>query len=172
MNLRRRLILVSLCTAVGVGCGGGNAAPGNIDEFINRFYGALCTMQVACGDMPDKPTCLASVQLDTTDFLTLKADIDSGKVHYDSAKAGACLAYAERLYGSACTRTALAAVDVMGSEACGEDFVGTVADGGACSSSFQCASAQCAPTDPACLPSQQCCAGSCTAKRAPIPAGA
>ena len=63
MNLRRRLILVSLFTAGAASCGGGNAAPGNVDEFINRFYGALCTMQVACGDMPDKPTCLTSLQL-------------------------------------------------------------------------------------------------------------
>ena len=101
MNSRRRLILVSLLAAGATRC--------NVDEFNSRFYAALCTMEVACGDMPDRPTCLASLQLDTTDVQTLKADIASGKVHYDSAKAEACLEYWERLYGSACTQTAMAA---------------------------------------------------------------
>ena len=173
MTLQPRLILVSLLAIGGAGCGSGNAAPGNIDDFLDRFYAALCTMQVACGDMPDKAACLASVKLDSTDILTLKADIASGKVHYDSATAGNCLAYVERLYGSECTVTAFAAAGTAGSEACTEAFVGTVADGGACASSFQCASGECTQTDQLCLPSRACCAGSCAAtNRAPIPAGA
>jgi hypothetical protein len=151
-------------------CGGdGGGAPGNVDEFNRRLNEALCTMMVACGDMPDKTTCLASLQLDTTELLTLKADIASGKVQYDSAKAGACLAYWERFYGAGCMQTARAAVATTGSEACDEAFVGTVADGGACTTSFQCASDSCALTDQLCPQDRQCCPGSCAAK---IPAGA
>lgn len=172
MNVQSRLLVVSVLAAGAAGCGGASGAPGDVDAFLSRFYAAACTIQVSCGDMPDRPTCLASLPLDGTDLRTLRADVASGKVHYDSTKGGACLAYAERLYGSACTRTALAAVDTTGRDTCDEVFVGTVADGGACALSFQCASGTCALTDNACLPAQQCCAGSCAATKAPIPVGA
>ena len=145
--------------------------PANLDEFIDRFYSAVCQLYVTCGDMPDTPTCVASLQVDTTEILTVKADIASGKVRFDRAKAGACLDYVERVYGADCTQTALAALDITGNDACSEDFIGTVADGGACFESFECVSRKCDPTDDLCAPEHQCCAGTCVPQNPPIPVG-
>jgi len=170
MTFSNRLILALLLGVAGCGGSSSKGAPANIDEYFDRFLTELCTIDVACGSMPDMATCRASLQLEGTDLLTARADIAAGKTRYDSAKAGACLEFAHRLYGSGCTRSGTS--DLTGEEVCSEVFVGTVADGGACFLSTECASAKCQQADTACQPAQQCCAGTCIAKPAPIPAGA
>jgi len=170
MTFSNRLILALLLGVVGCGGSSSKGAPATIDEFLDRFVTELCTINVACGSMPDMATCRASLQIETTDLLTVKADIAAGKIRYDGAKAGACLDYAHRLYSSGCTRSATA--DTSGNDACEVVLVGTVANGGACFLSTECASARCQQADTACLPAHQCCAGTCVAKPAPIPAGA
>jgi hypothetical protein len=168
-----RLILTACLIAV-AGCGGsgGNAAPGTADDFIGRLLAGFCKLDVACGSAPDLPTCLALQQVDTTDLLTLNADIASGKVHYDKAKAQACLQYFDRYTSTACTRGALAALDVTGNEACGQVFIGTVGEGGVCFSSSECTSTRCRQTTANCSPAHACCPGTCVALPTPIPAGA
>jgi hypothetical protein len=157
-----------------MGCGGGSghAAPGDLDAFLTQFMNVLCTLEVSCGSMPDLPTCASSLQSDSTEFATLRADVASGKVRYDGGKASACIDYYNRVYGGSCTRSALAAANTdTGSEACSTVLVGSVADGGACFASLECASGNCTQADTTCSRSRQCCAGTCAAKPAPIPVG-
>jgi hypothetical protein len=172
MTYSNRLLLVSLCVVAGCGGSSGHAAPGDLDAFLTQFMNVLCTLEVSCGSMPDIPTCDASLQRDSTEFATLRADIASGKVRYDGAKASACIDYYHRAYSGPCTRSGLAAVNTTtGSEACSEFIVGSVAEGGACFSSPECASSNCTLADAMCSRSRQCCAGTCAAKPTPIPVG-
>jgi hypothetical protein len=166
-------ISLFVLSSVAAGCGpsSGKSNPANLDELLNRFFTILCKEEVSCGSMPDQATCLASVQKDTTEFATLRADIASGKVRYDSVQGGACMDYFERVYGGACTRSALAAATATPTDACNAFLVGSVADGGACFSSSECVSTDCALTDTSCSRSDACCAGTCTAKPTPIPLG-
>ncbi len=164
------IVVVASLSLAGCGSSAKKGAPANIDEYLDRFLTELCTIDVACGSMPDMATCLVSFQFETTDLLTVKADIAAGKTRYDAAKAGACLDYAHRLYSSGCTQSGMA--DISGNDVCGFVVVGTVANGGACFLSSECASANCQQADTACLPAHQCCAGTCVATPAPIPVGA
>ena len=67
-------------------------------------------------------------------------------------------------------QSARAAVGLAGWNACAPFLVGTVAPGGACIVSTECAdSGLCQPTEPTCA--QQCCPGTCIAPAAPIPVG-
>ena len=173
MTFANRSLLVSLLAVVGCGGGSGQAAPGDLDAFLTQFFNVLCTAGVSCGTVPDVPTCEASMQRDSTEFATLRADIASGKVRYDAAKASACLDYESRVYGGACTRSALeAATSTTGSEACGEVLVGSVAQGGACFSALECTSASCKQADTTCSRARQCCPGTCAPKLTPIAVGA
>ena len=124
--------------------------------------------------MPDVATCLASSQVETNTYLTLKADIASGKVRYDVAKGHTCAGWYERYGAAACTLTALTAVtaDTTGSDACAEVLVGTVPDGGSCFDLTECVSRKCVSTNAACVPEYQCCAGTCVPKPPLIPVGA
>ena len=172
MTCSNRLLLVSLSVVAGCGGGSGHAAPGDLDAFLSQFMNVLCKLDVSCGSIPDMPTCEASLQSDSTEFATLRADIASGKVRYDGAKASACIDYFNHIYGGPCTRSALGAVNTTtGSEACSEFLVGSVADGGACFSAFECASSNCTQADTTCARSRQCCPGTCAAKPTPIPVG-
>ena len=82
-------LVSSALLAAGCGPSSGKSNPANIDDFLNRFFTVLCKEEVSCGSMPDQATCLASVQRDTTELATLRADIASGKVRYDSVQGGA-----------------------------------------------------------------------------------
>ena len=67
------------------GCGpsSGHANPGDLDAYVSQFEDALCKLDVSCGAMPDVPTCMASLQVDSTELATLRADISSGRVRFD-----------------------------------------------------------------------------------------
>ena len=136
------LLSVPLSFVPGCGPSSGHANPGDLDAYVSQFEDALCKLDVACGAMPDVATCMASLQVDSTELATLRADIASGKVRFDAVKAGACIDYVRRIYGGACTRSAQAAADpTTGDELCSAFLVGSVAEGGACFSAFECASA-------------------------------
>ncbi len=172
---RSLLTLAVLAPLLAAGCGGSSkSGPATFDELYGDFATTICNLEVRCGDMPDMATCLASLQLDTTDYLTIKADIASGKIQYDAAKGRVCAAWYERYGAAACTLTGISAVaaDTNGSDACASAITGNVPDGGACFSLNECVSRKCAQSDPACLPSVQCCAGTCVPKPASIPVGA
>src|SRR4029078_13299405 len=101
--------------------------------------------------MPDTATCMASLQVDSPEFATLRADIASGKVRFDSANASACIDYANHIYAGPSPRGPLAATTATaGEDVCGKFIVGSVAEGGACFSSYQCASATCTLADTTC----------------------
>ena len=153
------------------GCGGGSGAPMGLAEAQSHVVNAICKFEVACSQMPDFATCQASLQMQPGYLATLEADIASGKVHYDGIKARSCVEALERLYGGACTQSALAASDTMDDDACDQVIVGTAAAGAACFFAEQCASGLCQRTDPTCSQSRQCCIGACAAKPAPIPVG-
>ena len=171
----KRLVLASLTVVAGCGGGSGHTPPADFDAFLTQFLDTLCTLDVGCGSMPDMATCRATLQTDSTEFDTLRADIASGKVRFDSASASACIDYANHLYAGPCTLSMIAAnTATAGENVCGKFLVGSVAEGGACFSSYECVSATCTLTDTTCLRTRQCCAGTCaaaTAKPTPIPAG-
>jgi len=159
----------------GFGCGSGGGSTVSLDELWDRLITALCKFEVGCGEMPDLATCLASQQREPSDLATLNADIASGKVGYDGVKARICIEAFERLYGSAparCRRSEQVPYSTADSEACAAVFAGTVPAGGACFYAEECAGGgSCEQTDAACTRGQQCCAGTCLAKPAPIPVG-
>jgi hypothetical protein len=166
------LPIVSLLFVAGCGPSSSHGNPADLDAYLAQFADALCNLDVSCGSMPDVATCKATLRLDSTEIATVRADIASGKAHYDAAMAGACMDYVKRIYGGPCTRSALASVDTTaGDEVCSKVIVGSVADGGACFSAAECASANCAEADTTCLRSRACCAGTCAAKPTPIPVG-
>lgn len=166
------LLLVSSFIVPGCGPSSGHANPGDLDAYLSQFEDALCKLDVACGNMPDVATCMASLQIDGTEIATVRADISSGKVRFDAVKAGACIDYVRRVYGGACTRSALSGFDTdSASEACNQIAVGSVSDGGACFSALECVSATCTLADTSCSRSRACCAGTCGPKPTPIPVG-
>lgn len=171
MTYFRRLFIASLIAVAGCGPASDHANPADLDAYLTQFANELCKLDVACGSMPDMTTCLATIELDSTEFVTVRADIASGKVRFDSAAGGACLDYVRRIYGGPCTISAHAAVGTAGDADCAKVVVGSVADGGACFSSSECTSTNCVLADTACSRSRACCAGTCAAKPAPIPIG-
>ena len=167
-----RLSIASTLFVSLAGCGpsSSHGNPSDLDAYLAEFADALCKLDVSCGSMPDTATCKATLQFDSTEFATVRADIASGKVHYDAAKAGSCIDYVKSIYGGPCTRSGLASVDTN-DDVCSDVIVGSVADGGACFSSTECSSANCVLADTACSRSRMCCAGTCAAKPTPIPVG-
>jgi hypothetical protein len=144
--------------------------PVSIDELVSRLVAAICNFEVACELMPDVATCLAAEPLDVDELATLKAGVAAGRIRYDAAKAGRCLEWYERYYGTGgCTQSGRAAFINPATEACEGLLVGTIATGGACLMAGECAGGLCQPTDTTCV--QQCCPGICAARPAPVPVG-
>ena len=130
----------------------------------------LCTLHVraAACRIPDVQRVVAARQHRVRDAAR-RHRIRKGPLR--RAKAGACIDYSERIYGGPCTRSALAAVTRPRQRSLQRVIVGSVADGGACFSSLECASTNCTLADTTCSRSRQCCAGKCAAKPTPIPVG-
>jgi hypothetical protein len=127
-----------------------------MEDFASAFIDASCTRAVACGQVPDKATCVAANALN--DFDDFFASVRAGKTTYDGAAAAKCIA-TERAMGAALPCTVTALPDLQ-APACLEIFKGTLANGAACSQGTQCLSAYCLVSScgngtPAC------CVGSC-----------
>jgi hypothetical protein len=162
-----RLVFLSQAL-LAAGCDG--AAPGTVGEFYDRAFAALCRWAVACQSVPDVATCRATLVTDL-ELTTVQADVDSGRVRYDAAQAGPCLAYYDRVFGNGCRLSAFINTGSTEGEVCNDVLTGTVADGSACFINAECVSRVCELVDPLCLRSQQCCPGTCAAQIDPTPVG-
>ena len=148
-------VLLGLVVAVAA-CGGSDGV--SINDFSKQYLDAFCKGEVACGQFPDQATCVGAFQADDMFFLTMQADVASKKVKYDSGQAGSCISEASK---GQCTFTGLYPDT---NDPCAKIFTGTVATGGACFDSNECADkGVCNATDPNCDPNSMCCAGTCAA---------
>jgi hypothetical protein len=155
------LVAVSACGSGRAGGAGSGSLP--FDMWGTAFVAARCKERVVCGVYPDLATCIASTPVNLSELATLKVDIASGKVVYDSAAAASCVA----LYNgvTSCLRSQLDPQQVV--TVCDSVFLGTVPGGGACFFNVECASASC----PLGCTSGLCCAGTCDDVTTPIPVG-
>jgi hypothetical protein len=137
-----------------VGCASSpnDPSPIALADFPARSMSITCAEDVQCGIYPDDPTCEASTMLNTSQLL---ADIDKGIVLYDGVSAYSCL------YGITTTLSPTCRISEQAGPqppSCANVFLGTVAEGGACVSSNECASQECDLTG---CGGTACCAGTC-----------
>jgi hypothetical protein len=154
-RMRLSLTATSLLAAFAlVGCGDDDARtpsgpPVAVDDFCPEFVDAICDAVVRCDCSPTADADCRADLAETCDgdngFLgaTTRARIDSGKVRYDAAAAGAVIA---KLRGvSTCDNPLLALrwtfTDVLTFEGV---FRGTVAPGGACTTTSTPIGGECA----------------------------
>ena len=152
----------------GVGCGGSNGgggggAPIAMGDYVPALIDKDCTRSVACGQTPDKATCIAASSIDLGNLF---AAVSAGKTRYDGTAAATCIAAGRA--STACTMTAQASVP--SDPACAQIFNGTLAEGAACSQGDECLSGSCNITS--CSGTPPCCMGTCDpAAGAPVPIG-
>ena len=161
--------LVVALTAGGCGSSGGGGsggAPIAMEDVIPTLIDNSCTRLAACGQVPDKATCVAATAINLDELF---ASVRAGTTTYDGAAAGKCLT---------ATRQGLAAVACSGharvtpcgpNPSCAGMFKGTLAEGAACSRAEQCLSASCSIST--CDGTPQCCVGTCAAAPTPVPIG-
>jgi hypothetical protein len=169
-DLLRTFVTRLALTAVALGAatcgGGGRSVP--FDDLTGDLLSAECDVLVTCGLAPDRATCLSSVQLDSTQFATMKADIAAGTVIYDGQAAGACIDVFKN-QRSSCKQTVMGDLEKKLDATCGKVFTGTLPAGTACFFSDECANRGICE-DQTCS-SNGCCGGTCVARPAPIPLG-
>ena len=138
------------------GCGSsGSGGPIPFSQFEPTSVAAACHLEVLCGRYPDQATCLSSEQTRPHLYDTLGVDIASGKVIYDGSAARTCLDAVNAL--SICNRSTYSSFSAV-DPTCSAIFTGTVAPGGACFFSEECAGqGTCASP---CY-GDACCAGTC-----------
>jgi hypothetical protein len=155
--------LIGAAALLVVGCDGSGSIP--FSQFEPAFEQAACRMLVLCGEFPDQATCLSSDHFEPHYYPTLAQDVSTGKVIYDGARAQACLNayYAPR----SCNRKEVDAI--APNPDCHAIFTGTVAAGGVCFASAECAGGGC-ETQNSCT-QDQCCAGTCLAATPTVPLG-
>ncbi len=141
-----------------------------VDQIQDAYRAAECQHLVACHELPDQATCLA-----TNLFPSLFVDVHlthgvlAGTVRYNGAVVARCFA---QLAASSCNLGDVANRRPI--EQCLRGaFAGTLGDGVACTTPEACASAVCG----ACTGEDSCCANTCTgstpaAPAAPLPLGA
>jgi hypothetical protein len=145
------------------------AACGNdsvsIDDLKGAYIDAYCDGAVKCGSFASTAECHASVSIDNNSFLSVIDGAKTGSVKYSEDAAGSCL---DALRNPSCTFEGL-----HGEDPCDDLFSGTVAMGGACTISAQCAGdASCEQTDQDCDRDVACCPGTCGASSVVVAAGA
>ena len=137
------------------GCGGTSGGPIPFPQFEPAAVAAICHVEVLCGAFPEEATCLSSEQVQPHLYDTLSVDITAGKVIYDGTNARTCLDAVNAI--TSCSRTTFASLEAV-DPTCSAIFTGTVAAGGACFFSQECAGrGTCAST---CY-GDACCAGTC-----------
>jgi len=152
------------------GCGG-RPIPGPIplDGYVPALIDHNCARAVACRQMPDMATCLATTWVDLSPLINA---VSAGKTTYDGAAAAMCFEASSPAL-VACTMTAQ--WDAPEDPSCAHIFTGTEAAGAPCLTSNECASANCDTNDlTACTATPACCAGTCgpvVAAVAPLPIG-
>jgi hypothetical protein len=139
----------------------GGGVPIAIPDYGAQLIAANCAFYSRCGLFPTAVSCQASINVGTG-FVTLQADVASGRVLYDAAQAGAC---ADSIRNAPCGIAAQAAANALPSP-CAAVFTGTVAPGAVCFTSDECSGASVCVLAAACPAG--CCAGTCVA---PVAAG-
>jgi len=140
--------VLALAGAIGVGCAS-QPPPVPLTDLGDALAGAVCDWAVTCRHVPDRPTC--ERLLDPKQYDTRRAEdaVAAGRIAYDPGAAGACVAATA---GASCMATPFS------DRSCGELFTGLVAEGGGCTSDYECVGgADC--TIASC--DAQCCLGSC-----------
>jgi hypothetical protein len=152
--MRRWLVLVVVVMGCGTDSSGGPYTP--VEEILAQYQVALCTHLVACHEVSDQATCVATNLYSQTFLIDPQAIqlVLTGKVRYDGGTVAACLA---DVAAQTCTLNGL---DKRRSfEQCVFDvFRGAVPAGGVCSNNAECISASC--NNP-CDQSSACCTGVC-----------
>jgi hypothetical protein len=160
--MRRWLVLVLVMSGCGTDSSGGPYTP--IEELGAQYQAAVCTHLVACHEVSDQATCLATNLYSQTFFIDPQAIqlVLTGKVRYDGGTVAGCLA---DVAAETCTINGL---DKRRSfaQCIFNVFHGSVAAGGVCSNNAECISASC--NNP-CDQSSACCTGTCNPGAAPAP---
>ncbi len=151
------------------GCGGGGGEV-PFSALEPNAVAADCRIKVLCSDFPDQASCVSSQQAQPHYYDTIAADIASGKVLYDGAKARSCI---DALNAVSSCPGGFTNVVLEMAVPCTGIFTGTVAAGGACYFPEECAGGVgCGFTSGAsCDSVTQCCAGTCAATPVVVPAG-
>ena len=139
-----------------------STGPVALDNMPHEMAIVLCNLLARCnpGSVLSTPAyaqqCLSEIEKEFADqsLPALNAAVAAGKVAYDSAKMRACLDVYPQL---ACDYSNMSVLD----SACGNIWGGTAAVGGACNSSFECASTG---VTSICKSSSSTCPGVCTAR--------
>ncbi len=151
--IKHLLWVTCVCLAAACGGGGGGISPGDLADEIE---GAQCDFLVKCEGTADRATCDASVSVSGTEFNNLLEAIDRGTIKYDSGAAKEC---ADFIGGGSCEFGGFHT-----DNPCDDIFEGTVAVGGACFVSLECAgNGECDQNDQTCDPDVACCPGTCVA---------
>jgi hypothetical protein len=96
-----RFVLALALAFAGVGCGdddSGDGTPLTVDDLPTAFRSAHCRYLVACGQFPDRASCLSANHPVLTDGFTfdlepnLVAAIKAGRVQLDATRVSSCLA--------------------------------------------------------------------------------
>lgn len=129
-----------------------------IDDFQEKLGEAFCKNAVECQNAPDLASCQAALQLHSRFFETLVAKAKAKVITYDSDLASQCI---DNFATAGC---AFSGFHSDPEDPCADMFVGTVATGGACTISLECANGGiCEATDPNCDSDVTCCPGTCMA---------
>ncbi len=125
--------------------------PVALGEFSLAARTALCDWAVRCSHVPDTEVCERFI--DPKDYDTRRAEdaVAAGRLGWDAAAAGRCVA---------ATRDAHCMAVPFSDSSCKEYLIGRVAEGGACTSDYECEGG--APCESA-VCDTQCCVGVCGA---------
>jgi len=152
--------LIAGLALAAAGCVSGGSVP--FSEFETSAEQAVCHFLVVCGEFADAATCLASKQVQPHYYETLGSDISSGKVIYSGSRAKTCLDAVNAL--TACNGSLINSLEPLLPQAdpiCNYIFTGTVAAGGACFYSEECANGRPCVSMEACSKDQCCAAATC-----------
>ena len=156
-RIQYSLVLASTLLFFAACGGGGGGSTANVRDFMDSTHDSLCEFQVRCGAFPDVATC-KEVTFQSTEQATIIADVEAGRVDYDSGKAGDCLSVID---GLTCDTASL--LDSTLGETCGAVFTGHAAIGAACVNDEQCVEGSACQKGSGCNGSDACCAGTCAA---------
>jgi hypothetical protein len=153
------VLVLSGCLMTACGGSGGGSGTLTLDQYAARAAQVVCDLWIRCGTIPDRASCDTFV-----DLAQAKADIASGKTTFDGTVAAMCL---DTFADWDCKLSTIFAPRDL---SCQQVSKGTVADGGLCNLSSQCASGLC-KTPLACDRDTTCCEGTCTPAAVPVGEG-
>jgi len=135
-----------------------------MDQFATTLADAACSSYVQCGRVPDRSSCHLTAM--SGSLLTLKTAVEANQVEFDGHMARQCVT-------AIVTALKDCPFNLAGPEAeaiCASVFTGHGSSGAPCFVDQQCSSdLRCLQSDSSC--DNECCAGICQAKPAPIALG-